>query len=210
MVSSTRENEAGAALRLSLDTDVEPNRAVEAGLLVEQQVGELVGEDHRVGRGSRSSLGRRPTSGSSRRRDRSAGGRSSRAAGCRVDRGSTSRRRRWSRACVHAFGISTSCCSNTTSPFSPVDDRAPALPLDVREGIEAGLREVPLRGEPSPPLAAHPLDSGTLENGLGEDRHFRLRAPLQTTAHRLLPTAAPFSMATPSFFVGSDLARSVS
>src|SRR5690606_19875364 len=40
-----RQDEAGAALRLRLDADVEPDRAVEAGLLMEKQMRELVGED---------------------------------------------------------------------------------------------------------------------------------------------------------------------
>ena len=48
IVSSTREDEARAALRALLEADVEPDRRVERGHLVQQDVRELVLEGARV------------------------------------------------------------------------------------------------------------------------------------------------------------------
>src|SRR5207247_10592436 len=44
------EDEAGRALRLRLDAHVEPDRAVEGGLLVEEEMGQLVGERRPIAR----------------------------------------------------------------------------------------------------------------------------------------------------------------
>ena len=113
------EDEAGRALRLRLDADVEPHRAVERRLLLDQQVGQLVGEGLGVGRRSRSSPASRPSRGSCARRGRSAAGR------CVSRSGLPSGPRKYFdtttlvASCDHAVGISTSCCSKTTSPFSP-------------------------------------------------------------------------------------------
>ena len=79
IVSSTREDEAGAALRALLEADVEPHGRVERRHLVQQDVGELGLEGVGVLARSRSSRPRGPSRRSCRRRGRSSAGPSARA-----------------------------------------------------------------------------------------------------------------------------------
>ena len=71
IVSSTREDEAGGALRALLEADVEPHRRVERRHLVQQDVGQLVLEGLGVLVRPRSSRARGPSRRSCRRRGRS-------------------------------------------------------------------------------------------------------------------------------------------
>ena len=115
-------DEARRALRLRLDTAVEPHRRVERRVLVQQQKREVVAKRLGVVVGSGSSRTVLCPSGSSyRRRVQSTDARCARARRYRGFRGNTSRRRCWSPSATTTFGdFDVSSARRSFSPFSSV------------------------------------------------------------------------------------------
>ena len=147
-------DEAGRALRVRLDADVEPDRAVERGLLVDEQVLQVVARTPADRPRWRSSccLRAQPVIVST-----------TRPISCltlRSRSGVPSVPRKYFETtmlvacCDQNFGTSTSRCSKTTSPFSLPMTAERVVPLDLVERVDA------LAGEDARVLEAGGLGAG--------------------------------------------------
>ena len=136
-------DEAGRGLRVLLDPDVEPDRAVEGRLLLDEQVGQLVRRSSGGRRRSRSSPAPRPSRGSCPPRARSGRARCSRAPASRAARGSTCEATMLVAVWLQVVGTSMPCCSKTGWPRLVVDDGGAQLPGHLVVGMPSRFREVP-------------------------------------------------------------------
>ena len=123
--------------------DVEPDRAVEGRLLLDEQVRQLVARRPAGPPASRSSPAPRPSRGSCRPRARSGRARCSRAPAM------PSWPRKYFEATMlvavwhQVVGTSMPCCSKTGWPALVVDDGRAQLPGHLVVGVASRLREVP-------------------------------------------------------------------